>query len=69
MCDIHAYCAGEPVTMVTLGGSISAGQGVSVSGDAYIPRVYDWIQTVFPNKKHRWLPFISWDVSMQRTKI
>ncbi|CAL8468221.1 g7760 [Coccomyxa elongata] len=46
---------GDPVTMVTLGGSISAGQGVSVPGDAYIPRVYDWIQTVFPNKKHRFL--------------
>ncbi|BDA43799.1 hypothetical protein COCOBI_04-8160 [Coccomyxa sp. Obi] len=46
---------GEPVTMVTLGGSITAGQGVSMSGDAYIPRIYDWIQTVFPNKKHRFL--------------
>ena len=42
--------------MVTLGGSISAGQGVSVSGNAYIPRIYDWIQAVFPNKKHRWVP-------------
>ncbi|EIE19265.1 hypothetical protein COCSUDRAFT_58561 [Coccomyxa subellipsoidea C-169] len=46
---------GEPVTMVTLGGSISAGQGVTVSSDAYIPRIYEWVSSVFPHKNHRFL--------------
>ena len=40
--------------MVTLGGSISAGQGVTVSSDAYIPRIYEWVSSVFPHKNHRW---------------
>ena len=37
-------CAGEAVTMVALGGSITAGQGVSVPADAYIARFYAWVQ-------------------------
>ena len=36
--------AGEPVTMVVLGGSITAGQGVTVANDSYVARLYSWIQ-------------------------
>ena len=35
---------GEPVTMVALGGSITAGQGVVERQDGYINRLYRWIQ-------------------------
>ena len=35
---------GEPVTMVALGGSITAGQGVVERQDGYISRLYRWIQ-------------------------
>jgi fructoselysine-6-P-deglycase FrlB-like protein len=48
--------AGEAVTIVALGGSITAGQGVSVAKDAYIPRLFDWIQSTFPYAQHRY-PF------------
>lgn len=40
--------------MVSLGGSITAGQGVTVPGDAYIPRIYEWVRIAFPHKDHRW---------------
>lgn len=36
--------AGEAVTMVALGGSITAGQGVTVAEDSYVARLYAWVQ-------------------------
>lgn len=30
--------------MVALGGSITAGQGVSVANDSYVSRLYSWVQ-------------------------
>ena len=41
--------AGEAVTMVALGGSITAGQGVSVPADGYIARFYAWVQARCPH--------------------
>ena len=32
------------MTMVALGGSITAGQGVSVAEDGYIARLYHWVK-------------------------
>lgn len=40
--------------MVALGGSITAGQGVTVPKDAYISRIYDWISSTFPHKQHKY---------------
>ena len=42
-------CAGEPVTIVALGGSITAGQGVTVPADGYIARFYAWVQARSPS--------------------
>ena len=38
------------MTMVALGGSITAGQGVTVAQDNYVNRLYRWVQ-VRPHMK------------------
>ncbi|CAL5221891.1 g4156 [Coccomyxa viridis] len=46
---------GDAVTMVALGGSITAGQGVTMARDNYVERLYRWVQATFPNDQHRLL--------------
>ena len=43
---------GEPVTMVALGGSITAGQGVVERQDGYISRLYRWVQVCLHLSSH-----------------
>lgn len=47
--------AGEPITAVALGGSISAGHGVKDPGNGWVARIFTWISETFPNTEHKLL--------------
>lgn len=51
---VRVACAGEPVTIVALGGSITAGQGVVVAQDSYVSRLFRWVQV----QPQNWTPSI-----------
>lgn len=43
---------GQAVSVTTIGGSISANAGAHHPTAGYVSRVYDWINTTFPNAAH-----------------
>lgn len=49
------FAAGEALTVVALGGSISAGHGVHDPGNGWVSRVFTWLQETFPSAKHNLL--------------
>lgn len=44
--------AGKPITVVALGGSISAGHGVADPENGWTSRVFKWLEQTFPNAGH-----------------
>eukprot|EP00884_Botryococcus_braunii_P021040 jgi/Botrbrau1/761/Bobra.0181s0020.1 len=47
---------GEPITIVTLGGSIMAGGDIyhpRRDTDCFVGQIFNWIQKTFPNSKHK----------------
>lgn len=47
--------AGKGVTVVALGGSVSAGHGLEDPANGWISRVFAWLETTFPTARHRLL--------------
>lgn len=45
--------AGQPITMVALGGSVTSGTGTFKLENTWVHRVFSWVQRVFPHDKHR----------------
>ena len=51
----YYIATGSAITVVALGGSISAGHGVVDPGNGWVSRVFSWIEDTFPGPKHRLL--------------
>ena len=45
--------AGQPITAVLLGGSITAGTGLTRLENSWGSRFFHWVQTTFPHQQHR----------------
>ncbi|KAI7842797.1 hypothetical protein COHA_003543 [Chlorella ohadii] len=45
--------AGQPVSLVAIGGSVTSMGGREPDGESYIARVFQYINTTFPHRQHR----------------
>ena len=50
-----SLAAGQPVTKVVLGGSVTAGVGVIDQRNSWVARLFEWISTTFPHVHHKLL--------------
>lgn len=48
-------CTDEAVKVAAIGGSVTVGHNVEVKETAWLYRVFDWINTTFPNPNHQFL--------------
>ena len=51
--SLSICCAGQPITAVLLGGSITAGTGLTRLENSWGSQFFHWIQTTFPHPQHR----------------
>ena len=45
--------AGQPIKIVTLGGSVTFGHGPREPANVWINQLYTWINETFPHPKHQ----------------
>mmetsp|Transcript_5659 Transcript_5659/g.16154 ORF Transcript_5659/g.16154 Transcript_5659/m.16154 type:complete len:353 (+) Transcript_5659:372-1430(+) len=49
---LHKLIRGDPITIATVGGSVTAGVGAKSQNLAYRERLFYWIRKTFPNDNH-----------------
>ena len=51
--SVSTRFAGQPITAVLLGGSITAGTGLTALENSWGSRFFHWVQATFPHQQHR----------------
>ena len=61
--------AGQPITMVALGGSVTSGTGTFKLENTWVHRVFSWVQRVFPHEQHRYVAALTCTPGIQLSHV